>query len=204
MHINININKNKTKKSAGYTLLELLIVIGLIGLTVGVTGDIILSLVRSYTKTQATNELERTSNYAVSKIEKEFKNAVSNVTFGTSTDSVSFYTKYYNNSTLYPVSYRYTPGCPSTDTGNTGCIQRCDKLEASCTVAGDWKPITDTDSVIVATNGGKVFSKASRDGTTPIALSINMKLTKNINGSINNPFSGELVVKTTVVAKGTY
>lgn len=196
-------NKSIAKKSTGYTLLELLIVIGLIGLTVGVTGDIILSLVRSYTKTQATNELERTSNYAVTKIEKEFKNAVSNVTFGDSTDSVSFYTKYYNNSTLYPVSYRYTPACPSTDTGNQGCIQRCDKLETSC-IAGDWKPITDTDIVIVLTNGGKVFSKASPGDSTPVALSLNMKLTKNINGSTNNPFSGELVVKTTVVAKGTY
>jgi type II secretory pathway pseudopilin PulG len=191
----------KIKKSGGYTLLELLIVIGLIGLTVGVTGDIILSLVRSYTKTQATNELERSSNFVVSKIEKEFKNAVSNVEITNS--QVSFYTKYYNDSNLYPVSYRHVSTCPS-DFGPKGCIQRCDGLAPSGVCSTTWKSVTDANSVIVSQNGASpIFVNPSPAGAAS-ALTVNMKFTKNINGATNNPFSGELIIQTTVVAKGTY
>ena len=46
-------------KQKGFTLVELLIVVSIIIIVVGVTGDIILSLVRSYSKTQITNEIEQ-------------------------------------------------------------------------------------------------------------------------------------------------
>jgi prepilin-type N-terminal cleavage/methylation domain-containing protein len=57
----------------GFTLLELLIAISLLAITAGVTGDIILSLVRSYNKTKITNEIEQGGNAALSKLEKELR-----------------------------------------------------------------------------------------------------------------------------------
>lgn len=59
----------------GFTLLELLIVIALIIITAGVSTDIIMNLVRSYSKTKITNEIEQAGNIALLKLEKELKTA---------------------------------------------------------------------------------------------------------------------------------
>jgi prepilin-type N-terminal cleavage/methylation domain-containing protein len=62
-------------KNKGFTLIELLIVVSLIIIVVGVTGDIVISLVRSYNKTQITNEVEQNGNFAITKLEKELRNS---------------------------------------------------------------------------------------------------------------------------------
>lgn len=67
---------NKTKQS-GFTLVELLIVIALVAILAGVTTDIVLTLVRSYSKTKITNEIEQTGNFVISKMEKELRSATS-------------------------------------------------------------------------------------------------------------------------------
>lgn len=65
---------------AGFTLLELLIAISLLAITAGLTGDIILTLVRSYNKIRITNEIEQTGNVALSKLEKELRVATKLIT----------------------------------------------------------------------------------------------------------------------------
>ena len=59
----------------GFTLIELLLVVGLLALTVGITSDILLSIVRTYNKTQVTNEIEQQANFVSLKLEKEIRNA---------------------------------------------------------------------------------------------------------------------------------
>lgn len=63
------------RNSRGFTLVELLVVVSLMIIVVGVTGDIIISLVRSYSKTQITNEIEQNANFVMTKLEKELRNA---------------------------------------------------------------------------------------------------------------------------------
>lgn len=63
------------KGQLGFTLLELLIAISLLAITAGLTGDILLTLVRTYNKTRITNEIEQNGNLALSKIEKELRTA---------------------------------------------------------------------------------------------------------------------------------
>ncbi|MFZ5425210.1 MAG: PilW family protein [Patescibacteria group bacterium] len=63
------------KNSKGFTLIELLIVVSLIVITVGVSSDIIVSLVRSYNKTRVANEIEQNTNYVLLKLEKELRDA---------------------------------------------------------------------------------------------------------------------------------
>jgi len=65
-----------TKKNGGFTLVELLVTVALITITVGVTGDIVLSLIKSYNKTQITNEIEQNANFIMAKLEKELHNAI--------------------------------------------------------------------------------------------------------------------------------
>lgn len=163
----------------GFTLVELLIVIGLIGITVGVTGDIILTLIRSYSKTQATTDVERVASFAVGKIEKEFKNATS-VT-SVSSNSITFETKAFD---ALPTTVTYAVN----NTGCTGttCLKRNGVL------------LTDATEVIAACSGN-CFDRISTD---PETIKIKIRFTKANTG--NSVFSGEVLVNTTVVAKGTY
>ena len=63
------------KMQRGFTLIELLLVVSLLSVSVGVTSDILISLVRANTKTQVMNELEQQSNFISLKIEKELRDA---------------------------------------------------------------------------------------------------------------------------------
>ena len=63
------------KKQGGFTLIELVLVIGLLAISVGVTNDILISLIRSNNKTQIIGEIEQQSNFVSLKIEKELRNA---------------------------------------------------------------------------------------------------------------------------------
>ncbi len=78
------------KRSAGFTLVELLIVVSLIAITAGISGDIILSLVRSFTKTQITNDIEQAGSFVISKMEKEMRSATSITGGGNCASSITF------------------------------------------------------------------------------------------------------------------
>ncbi|GIW69668.1 MAG: hypothetical protein KatS3mg101_0415 [Patescibacteria group bacterium] len=66
---------NKMNSNSGFTLVELLVVIGLLGISIGITNDILTSLVRSYSKTQVKNELEQQANFLGLKFEREIRSA---------------------------------------------------------------------------------------------------------------------------------
>lgn len=63
------------RKQKGFTLIELVLVIGLLAISVGLTNDILISLIRSSSKTQVIGEIEQQSNFVSLKIEKELRNA---------------------------------------------------------------------------------------------------------------------------------
>ncbi len=60
----------------GFTLIEMLLVVLLLALTVGLTSDMLLSLIRSNTKTQVINEIEQQANFVTLKLEKELRDAI--------------------------------------------------------------------------------------------------------------------------------
>lgn len=64
----------KTRQK-GFTLIELLLVVSLLSISVGVTNDILISLIRTNNKTQVMNEIEQQSSFVSLKIEKELRNA---------------------------------------------------------------------------------------------------------------------------------
>lgn len=58
-----------------FTLIELLVVISLIGVAVGVTSDILLSVTKSYNRTQINNELEQQANFITTRLNKDLRNS---------------------------------------------------------------------------------------------------------------------------------
>ena len=65
------------KNKAGFTLVEMVLVVGLLAISFGVTSDILISLVRSQTKSRVMNGIEQQANFVSLSIEKELRNAVS-------------------------------------------------------------------------------------------------------------------------------
>ncbi|MBI4091266.1 prepilin-type N-terminal cleavage/methylation domain-containing protein [candidate division WWE3 bacterium] len=65
----------KVKKQLGFTLVELLVVVSVVLISVGVAGDLIISIIRSYNKTRVLNEIEQNGNYALAKVVFDLRNA---------------------------------------------------------------------------------------------------------------------------------
>ncbi len=65
----------KTTSDVGFTLIELLISVSLLAIAMGIASDLIITLVRTYTKTQAFNEVEQTVNFVFLKLQNDLKSA---------------------------------------------------------------------------------------------------------------------------------
>ncbi|HSX39427.1 MAG TPA: prepilin-type N-terminal cleavage/methylation domain-containing protein [Candidatus Saccharimonadales bacterium] len=167
-------------KQAGYTLIELLLVISLLSLAVGVSTDIILTLVRSYTKTQVTNEIEQNSNFVFLKLEKELRNAqtVSSV----SANSISF-----QDSTGATITYAIV-------SAGSGIL----------TIQRNGSTLTNTDSVngVTITCTGSASSCFLQVGASPTVIEIDMSF-KQVN-SPGAAFTGSVDLNDTIVVRGTY
>ena len=185
----------------GFTLIELLLTVALITITMGVSSNIILSITRSYTKTQSNNELEMNANYLFLKLERELRSAISvdqpvhNLTSAT----LSFRDK--NN---IPVSY--TVYYPIVSPYAAGYVTR--------TYNGTGLNITDNN----ATTGVSVFCKTIPygnnfvdpcfvvEGTNPQRVTIGMNVAQANSGTCPDVARPEKCaeIDDTIVSRGTY
>ena len=172
----------------GFTLIELLIVVTLIIVTIGVSSDIILSLIRSYNKTTVTNEIEQNSNFILLKLEKELKdssdiqvtNSGSTLTFSRIIDNVEQIIEY-----------------DVVETSGRGQIYR--SVDGGTAV-----PLLNEDSTtgveLDLSDGLPNFTDLSSGG--PSIIQIHFVFVQI--GAANVSFSGSVTLDTTIVARGSY
>lgn len=165
----------------GFTLIELVVTIGLLALTVGVTNDILVSLLRSYSKIQVKNEIEQQANFVSLKLEKELRSGSQVNIPGGSGDTMSFLTK--DN---VAVTYmRLSSGIIGRRVGPTGNPE-------DLTYAG-------TGGVMV-TCGTSCFTLISQD---PQVVEIDLTFASSSNGGLS-AFAGTVDIKRTIVVRNTY
>ncbi len=181
---NLFINK-KINSTQGYTLIELLLVVGLIAISVGVTSDILLNIVRSYSKTQVVNEIEQQANFVGLKLEKEIRNA--------------------DDATIIMVNViRLTP--KSTPTSficyrlNGTILQRLANGTSICSGGTGWQNLTQSGVGNVSI--GCIGSCFSVNGTAPKRVSIGLRFTQG-SGS-GTAFTGNIEITNTIVLRQTY
>lgn len=63
------------KTNKGFTLIELIVVVSLLSIAVGLTGDTLITIIRSFNKTTVKNEIEQSANFVSQKLIKELRNA---------------------------------------------------------------------------------------------------------------------------------
>lgn len=176
------------RHATGFTLIELLLVITLVAISVGVTSDVLMSLLRSYNKTTSINEIEQQSNFIGLKLEKELRNATNvSVPSVSSGNQMSFE---YNGSTVY------------YNVANSNLYRSVSPATWS-TLATD--ALVATPAVNVTSGGvnlecdGACFSLT---GATPQIVGISMIFKESSAGGIS--FKGEVHVKNTIVIRNTY
>lgn len=183
--------QDKRIKQKGFTLVELLIVVSLIAITTGISGDVILTLVRSYNKTRITNELEQVGTFSMAKIEKELQK-------GTSVSAPGL------NSCGPTLTFTNEDALGATQTISYNIPQ------AGATIynlnrtlnGGTVVPVIDKALVNVrVTNALTAFCLVQ---ASPAVVRVKLNLEQNSAGGAGTSFSGNVVLEQTIVLRGTY
>ena len=188
---------NLNIKNKGYTLIELLLVVGLLAISVGVTSDILLSIVRSYSKTQVMNELEQQANFVGLKIEKELRNAeTAAIVNGGTWQGIRITPR---GSTGQYVCYRVR-NLGST----TSFIDRSASTNDATCASGTFVAVTSTGIGNVTTSctlsGSNCFQVTSG---TPTIVNIGIKFSQGQVTTTAN-FTGDVEITNTIVIRETY
>ncbi len=172
----------------GFTLIELMLVVVLLAVSVGVTNDILMSLVRSNNKTQVMTEIEQQSNFVSLKIERELRNARSVTTPAPNASGIllKFETK----------------GGPiieyDVNSGDSGLIRR--RVGGS----GAWTNITSSNNpggvVAECISGSNCFSVS---GYNPQIVNVNIKFSQ-AQVTASSSYTGKTSIQSTVVVRNTY
>ncbi len=164
----------------GFTLIEMLLVVLLLALTIGLTGDMLLSLIRSNTKTQVMNEIEQQANFVTLKLEKELRDALD---ASTSSDNNSLTIKLRSN---IDVIYRL----------NSGILER--SIDAGTT----YVPLTSK-----ASPGGVVVSCNTTCfqiiGNNPQVVKTDLKFDQAQTGA-GPTYRGDVTINSSIVIRSSY
>jgi type II secretory pathway pseudopilin PulG len=182
---NFPCGKTTSRSSGGFTLVELLLVVGLLAITVGVTSDILLSIVRTYNKTQVTNEIEQQAAFFTSKLEKELRRAQS-VEMGANNSLVLTLR---NSGEIVTYSLE--------DNGGNGRLTRA-------TASGLTLPLTVSDVVsgvrVSCGPSGSCFTVAA-GAPTIVSYSLTFQ---QANSTADSSFTGQTDVENVIVIRNTY
>ena len=169
------------KNQGGFTLVEMLLVVLLLALTMGLTSDMLISLLRSNTKTQVINEIEQQANFVSLKIEKELRDSV-DVKIpggGSSGDSIELTLRSGSK-----VTYRL----------QENVLQR--------SITGTFFPITSNSSpggVVVSGNG----SPFTITGSNPKVVKLNMTFSQAQSGA-GASYKGSIKLEPSIVIRSSY
>jgi prepilin-type N-terminal cleavage/methylation domain-containing protein len=184
----------KGTSQKGFTLVELLLVIALLAISVGITGDIMLSLVRSFSKTQVLTEIEQQSNFVSLKLEKELKGASTIIrpTAGLGSDVLTF------ESASNTVSYGVVDNIIYRASGD---------YDTSGDVRTNGSPLTSDESpggVHVTCASGECFLRENASDTErPQVLTLQMIFDQAQSTGIGS-FTGQVNLNKTVVLRRSY
>ncbi len=172
----------------GFTLIELILVIGILTVSIGVSSDIVLTLIKSYSKSQTNNEVEQNADFVMNRIQRDlFANAASIVSV--SANKLAFTDK--NGST-----YSYKVSSNGTS------------FQVYYTAGGQDYLLTNDDPIngikLVDCASSSCFTQLNASGINPYVIKIKFEFVPAYFTNAIPSDSGNTVVETTQVVRSTY
>ena len=168
------ISRTGVKLKQGFTLLELLVVVGILGILGAVASDIFINVSRSYNKANVIAEIQRSGNASLSQIGSEIRNAQSVTSPEPTTLNVV-------NSVGSAVAYTFVP--EDADNQKNGYVAR------------NGNPLTDNDYFTGVNVTGLSFFVAETD---PPSVNIVLSLTQPLGAGSRIDFQASTTLTTTV------
>ena len=177
------------KRSQGFTLIEILIVIALMAVLTGIGADLFVNSLKAYQKSQITNQLSQNGNFVMSTILNAARNAKA--------ISVSSDEGYDNNTLKITDASGVTTTFRFLDLASgAGYISRKVGEEG-------WKIITSNN----ATSGIDIDTSVSRfdlSADTPRTLTVVLKISQAPNTPINRAYNTTITLTNSVIIRGEY
>lgn len=174
-------------KKNGFTMIELLVVLAVLGIIAAIGGEILMTVIRTYNKANIIGELQQNGNYVLSQLEEEIRE--SGAVSQTSSHDLTVVRR--DEST---VTYSFIEPSGSGGTCVNGRLER--SLDG-----GAAQVMTNTDNkgginVIFTTPDPSAFEV---DATSiPNKVNITLKISQACNASTRIDYQAETVLKTTV------
>ncbi|MBD3366427.1 prepilin-type N-terminal cleavage/methylation domain-containing protein [candidate division WWE3 bacterium] len=178
-------NKKQTKNTKGFTLVELLVSVALLSVVIGLSTDIIITLVRTNTRTQAANEVEQITNFIFLKLQNDIKNSVSAQATG-------------NNRTLRLTKrngYRITYQVDNTTAPTSFTWQ--DQTGSPVSLLD-----VDAERGVAVECAGSCFQVTSAAGV-PDRVDVNLHIFQ-VNAPVGSIFAAEDYISDTFTVRGSY
>lgn len=182
----------------GFTLVELLLVITLMGISFGITSDILVTLMRSFNKTTVINEIEQQAGVISQMIEKEIKNAAVVSNPGGDTNRLQFEDTLGNIANYQYESY-----------SGIGTLYRYPSWSNVTTVANRQRWLLTGNPNLITNYVGSVNVSCGGSGCfrvntgRPSVVQVDL-IFRQGQAAANSSFTGQVVISNTIVVRNSY
>ncbi len=181
----------------GFTLVELLVVVSVILISVGIAGELIISVIRSYNKTKVLNEIEQNGNYLLAKIAYDLKSAKSVVSFDTTSWKTFTITDSNGTQIIYTIA--------RVDSSGASCTSSCTGTVTRQYGGGSIDPMTNYDFVegVDVDYNTSFFTRTSTSpDPTTVRLQFTIKQGPDSLNSLSKSLQASTTFDTSVVMRG--
>ncbi len=180
-------NQQSIRNQRAFTLIEILVVVGIIIIVSGLAAGIFSSLMRSYNKAQIVNELEQNGNFVLSVMEQQIRNAgdAEEITNGIEIE-------YRDGGSTAAKQFIFVP--PDCANGQNGYIMQDDASNI----------LTSTDPVTGVNVTSATFTVNQVNVDLAKSVDIALTLTEACEAPNRLDYQDQVDLRTTVVVRGGY
>ena len=180
----------------GFTLVEMLVVIGIMGLTIGSTLVFLTSVIKGSNQANVTAEVKQTGQVVLDSLERQIRNGIDAQLLLSDPNSLKI-----TRSGLSPLYIRCFPSVPETKNGWIGTVVRATDptLESDYTsLTSSSELVSGVDMVCSTSSSPSAFNVIPSSSTSPAIVTVNFTVNQAINAPSRQDFLAKAEFQTTI------